>query len=462
MHERNQPQRELFDDYVRDFNTIGCVKKKWLKDLQAMDRILDDNPKITVLVAADLNRHVKSPVGAKAKLTGEQVLRLAVLKQLKGYSYRALEEHVNNTPFYRQFTRFYGGAIPDFSVMERAIKQIRAETWEAINQVLVGYAVAKKVEDGRRLRTDTTVIETDIAPPVDARLLSAGVRVLTRLMKYVRARRPDLAFPFASRTRRAKKRCYAIVMAKGRNVEQRRQRWYRDLLQVVEEVLAMARGCVEALRPLAAVGDIEAQAMLAEIEQYLGRCDKARQQCVRRVLQGEKVPAAEKIVSLFEEHTDIICRGKKQSPTEFGHKVLLTTGRSGLITHFAVVRGNPGDDQLVAPMLDDHVRQFGRAPEELTGDRRFHHAEAIARERLIERIALPKPGARNLLRRALEKSRWFKRLLRFRAGIEGIISTLMRAFGLKRCLWEGWPSFGSYVGLGVVTYNLRHLAWALT
>jgi IS5 family transposase len=388
-------------------------------------------------------------------------LRLAVLKQLKGYSYRALEEHVNNTPFYRQFTRFYGGAIPDFSVMERAIKQIRPETFEAINAVLVGYAVEKKVEDGQRLRTDTTVIKTDIAPPVDARLLADGVRVLTRLMKNVRESRPALRFPLANRARRAKKRCYAIVMAKGRNVEQRRQRWYRDLLQVVGEVLAMARGCVEALRPLAAVGDIEAQAMLAEIEQYIGRCDKAREQCVRRVLRGEKVPAAEKIVSLFEEHTDIICRGKKQSPTEFGHKVLLTTGQSGLITHFAVVRGNPGDDRLVEPMLDDHIRQFGSAPAELTGDRRFHYAETVAQEKGVERIALPKPGARNLLRRALEKSRWFKRLLRFRAGIEGIISTLLRAFGLARCLWEGWTSFCSYVGLGVVTYNLRHLAWAL-
>jgi IS5 family transposase len=314
-----------------------------------MDRILEDNPKITVLVQVDLNRHVKSPVDAKAKLTAEQALRLAVLKQLKGYSYRDLEEHVNNTPFYRQFTRFYGGAIPDFSdfgelsraVMERAIKQIRAETWEAINQVLVGYAVAKKVEDGRRLRTDTTVIETDIAPPVDARLLADGVRVLTRLMKRVRESRPAVAFPFANRTRRAKRRCYQIVMAKGPKAETRRQQWYRDLLQVVEEVLAMARGCAEALRPLAAAGDIEAQGFLAELEPYIGRCDKARQQCVRRVLRGEKVPAAEKIVSLFEEHTDpaspkrfaaasIICRGKKQSPTEFGHKVLFTTGRSGL------------------------------------------------------------------------------------------------------------------------------------
>ena len=166
--------------------------------------------------------------------------------------------------------------------------------------------------------------------------------------------------------------------AKGKNVEARRLRWYRDLLAVVEEVLAMARGCADVLRALAATGDIEASAMLQEIEPYIGRGEKARQQCV---LGGETVPAGEKIVSIFEDHTDIICRGKKQSPTEFAHKVLFTTGRSGLITHWEVVRGNPGDDALVGPMLDEHIGQFGRAPTELVGNRRFHHAEAVAREK---------------------------------------------------------------------------------
>ena len=461
MRERNQPQRELFDAYVQDFHTIGCVKEKWLKELKIIDRILEENPQITRLVQKDLNRGLRSPVGARPKLTAEQTLRMAVLKQLKGYSYRALEEHVDHTPFYRQFTRFYGQEIPDFTTIERAIKRIRSETWKAINDVLVGYAVGKKVEDGRRLRTDTTVIETDIAPPVDARLLNDAVRVLTRLMQQARERWPHRPFPFANRTRRAKKRCYQIVMAKGRNVQERRRRWYRDLLKVAEEVLTMAHACADVLRPLAGAGDVDALGLLEEIEQYIGRCDKAHDQCVRRVLNGENVPASEKIVSIFEEHTDIICRGKKQSPTEFGHKVLFTTGRSGLVTHYDVVRGNPGDDTLLEPMLDDSLRQFGSAPVEWTGDRRFHNAESVAREKGIERIALPKPGARNTLRRALERTRWFRRLMRFRAGIEGVISTLMRAFGFTRCLWKGWPSFRSYVGLGVFTYNLRCLAWAL-
>jgi IS5 family transposase len=461
MHARNQPQRELFDAYVEDFHMIGRVKEKWNKELKIIDHILEENPRITVLVEADLNRGLKSPVGARAKLTAEQTLRLAVLKQLKRYGYRALEEHVDRTPFYRQFTRIYGGAVPDFSTIERAIKRIRPETWQAIKDVLVGYAVEKKVEDGKRLRTDTTVITTDIAPPVDARLLNDAVRVLTRLMTRAREQWPQRVFRFANRTRRAKKRCYQIVMAKGKNVQERRQKWYRDLLKVVDEVLMMAGECAEMLRALADTGDIDAGGLLQEIEPYIDRCQKARSQCVRRVLHGENVPASEKIVSIFEEHTDIICRGKKQSPTEFGHKVLFTTGQSGLITHYAVVRGNPGDDALLEPMLNDHIQQFGAPPSELTGDRRFHNAEAVAREKGIERIALPKPGARNALRRALEKTRWFRRLMRFRAGIEGVISTLMRAFGFTRCLWKGWPSFQSYVGLGVVTYNLRCLASAL-
>lgn len=461
MHARNQPQRELFDAYVENFHTIGCVKEKWNKELKSIDRILEENPRITALVEADLNRDLKSPVGATSKLTAEQTLRLAVLKQLKRYGYRALEEHVDRTPFYRQFTRIYGAAVPDFSTIERAIKRIRPETWQAIKDVLVDYAVGKKVEDGKRLRTDTTVITTDIAPPVDARLLADSVRVLTRLMARAREQWPQRPFRFANRTRRAKKRCYQIVMAKGKNVQERRQKWYRDLLKVVDEVLTMAGECAAMLRALADAGDIDAMGLLQEIEQYIGRGEKARSQCVRRVLHGESVPASEKIVSIFEEHTDIICRGKKQSPTEFGHKVLFTTGRSGLITHYNVMRGNPGDDTLLDPMLKDHIQQFGAPPSELTGDRRFHNAEGVAREKGIEHIALPKPGARNALRRALERTRWFRRLLRFRAGIEGVISTLMRAFGFTRCLWKGWPSFQSYVGLGVVTYNLRCLAAAL-
>lgn len=461
MHEEIQSQRDLFDEYVRDFHQMSCVKEKHLEDLLAIDRILEANPRITALVAADLNRGVKSPAGANAKLTAEQTVRLAIVKQSKKWSYRMLEERVDQTPFLRQFTRFYGGVVPDFTTMDRAIKTIGPETWKAINDVLVEYAVEKKVETGATLRTDTTVIETDIAPPVDARLLNDTVRVLTRLMERAREACPQASFRFANRTRRAKRRAYQIVMAKGKNAATRRGAWYRDLLAVTAEVLAMARGCADALRPLADAGNLEAKGLLDEIELYLGRGEQARSQCERRVVGGEKVPATEKIVSVFEDHTDIICRGKTQSPTEFGHKALFTTGRSGLITHYAVVRGNPGDDTLVASMLEHHKERFGKAPRALTGDRRFYYAETVAREAGIEKIALPKPGVRNLLRRALEKSRWFRRLLRFRAGIEGVLSTLLRAFALKRCLWKGWPSFQSYVGLGVVAYNLRCLAHAL-
>ena len=165
MHAQMQSRRELFDVYVRDFHQMSGVKEKHLEELRAIDRILEAKARITALVAADLNRGLKSPAGARAKLTAEQTLRLAVLKQLKGWTYRELEERVDQTPALRLFARFYGGSVPDFSTIERAIKRIGPETWQAINDALVEYAVEKKVESGATPRTDTTVIETDIAPP---------------------------------------------------------------------------------------------------------------------------------------------------------------------------------------------------------------------------------------------------------------------------------------------------------
>jgi len=184
--------------------------------------------------------------------------------------------------------------------------------------------------------------------------------------------------------------------------------------------------------------------------------DQAR----RRVVEGEAVPADEKLLSLFETHTDIICRGKKGSAVEFGHKIAVGTGRSGLVTFYEVLDGNPGDNETLPRALAEHERLLGRVPERLTGDRRFYSRdnEEKALAAGVAQVALPKPGVLSRARAAFQKSKWFRRLMRFRAGIEGNLSTLLRGFGLKRCLWRGWQSFQSYVGLGVLAYNMRLLA----
>jgi IS5 family transposase len=305
------------------------------------------------------------------------------------------------------------------------------------------------------------VTETDIALPVDARLLNDSVRVMSRHLQRLREVAPQVAFRFHNHTRRAKKRAYQIVMGKGKNVEKRRRKLYEDLLKVQAKVRGYAEAAVAAVHADdTAANDVEVMACVVELERVRPLCERVWDQARRRVILGEALPADEKLVSIFQTHTDIICRGKKGSKTEFGHKVAYATGRSGLVTYYEVFDGNPGDNEVLDRALDDHARLFGRAPKHVTGDRRYHSQanERMAGEKGVERVALPKPGHLNKARKTLQKQPWFRRLLRWRAGIEGNLSTLLRTFGLKRCLWKGWESFRAYVGLSVLTYNLRLLA----
>ena len=207
-------------------------------------------------------------------------------------------------------------------------------------------------------------------------------------------------------------------------------------------------------------GNLVVMALLEELDHFLTLAAVVIDQCERRILNGEKVPASEKIVSLFEDHTDIIRRGKSSCPTEFGHKVNFATGKSGLITQYQVLQGNPGDNELLAGVLEKHKQQYGGMPVKLSADRRYFSAsnEFHAYEAGVKQVSICKPGYRSRQRIQIEKEQWFKKLQKFRAGIEGVISGLMRGLGLKRCLWKGWQAFKRYVGLSVVTFNLRKIA----
>jgi IS5 family transposase len=279
-------------------------------------------------------------------------------------------------------------------------------------------------------------------------------------MKRCREDAPGMHFSFHDRTRSSKKKCYQIVMTKGKNAKQKRKSLYRKLLAVSNEVFAMACKC---LKELETCPVLEAAARFDELERYVELAAVAIDQCERRVLKDEKVPAEDKIVSIFEDHTDIIKRGKSRCPTEFGHKISVVTGKSGLITQFEVLKGNPGDDSTLEGILNNHVRQYDRAPWHFSADRRYYSAknEDLLREKGVERVSIKKPGYRSEERKCFENQGWFKKLQKFRAGIEGIISGLMRGKGLKRCLWKGRRSFESYVGLSVVAFNLAKLAQLL-
>jgi IS5 family transposase len=451
MRERVVPQRSIFDQAIDLLISIFKPSRK----LKNMDIVIDANSDMVKAVHADLTKGLKD--SGRPGISAERILRSAILKQWKGYSYRELSERINDCVSFRWFTRFYSDAIPHYTALQRAIKSIEEQTWNRINEILVNYAKKKKLENGKSLRVDTTVVETNIAYPVDSRLLWDSIRVLTRIMETCRLVVPDLNFAFAKRTRRAKKCSYAIVMAKGPKAKHRRQKLYKDLLKVANEVFRMGIQCCEELMKNHHRQSVE---LYQQLDHYLTLFAVAIDQCERRVLKGEKVPASDKIVSIFEEHSDIIKRGKSQSPTEFGHKVLLTTGKSGLITQYETFRGNPDDSGMLPGVLTIHENQYGQAPDNLCGDRRFFSQdnETIAYGKGVKRVSICKPGSRSKHRIQIEKERWFKKLQRFRAGIEGIISAMMRGYGLKRCLWKGWEAFQSYIGLDVVTFNLHKIA----
>ncbi len=340
------------------------------------------------------------------------------------------------------------------------MRQISHKTWEAINDHVREFAREKKVENGRYMRADTTVTETNILYPADARLLWDGVRVLTRIMRKIKEQLPSVDFGFANRTRSAKRLCCKIVMVKGRDADKRRRKLYRKLIKVSNDVFKMASRCIKVLDDSP---DMVIQKQLDQLDKFLTLTAVAISQCERRVLHGEKVPAGHKIVSLFETHTDIVCRGKTQSPAEFGHKVSFFAGKSGLITQYEVLEGNPSDSDLFPGIIEKHERQYGKMPFHIAMDRRYYSKanEDFACGKGARRVSVHKPGCRSKERRKLEKERWFKNLQKFRAGIEGIISGLMRGLGLKRCIWKGFDAFKRYVGVSVVTFNIRKVALLL-
>lgn len=411
MHEREKSELDIFDEHYRSHLCFMKKNNPMLNELGAMDKLLDEMPEVLKKIQEDLNKGIKSQRGRESKINAEQSLRCAVLMIVRQYKYRELAYEVEGNLLYRQFTRFYGAEIPHFTTIERAIKSIGAETVEEINKALVGIGIKKNIEDGKSLRHDTTVVETNIAYPVDARLLNDSVRVITRLLEEIGECREEEIGRFRNQTRRSKKRAYQIVVGKGKNIEKRRKDLYRDLLKVQRSVRGEASLLLgylpEAIIP-------KEKKLCVQIEEVLTLSKQIYEQAYRRVIKGESVSADEKLVSLFETHTDIICRGKKGSKVEFGHKVDIGTGRSGLIVRYEILEGNPGDNEILERVLDDHKQLFGKAPRDLTTDRRYFSAanEAMAREKGVQNIAMPKPGKLSGVRKAIQNSNWFRRLMR--------------------------------------------------
>jgi IS5 family transposase len=324
-----------------------------------------------------------------------------------------------------------------------------------------------KLTRGRKLRTDGMVVETNIHHPTDSSLLADGVRVLSRLVKRAKAVLQDTtqlaADTCRDRNRSARNAARRINEAARRRSEAAKasvQGAYRHLVRITRTSVAQAKRVLAALEGHT---DKQAQKVKASLEQFIPRVEQVVEQTRRRVFGGEKVPASEKFVSIFEPHTDIICRGKANEPVEFGHKVWLDEVEGGIVSNYRILKGNPPDSHQWQPSLDHHVELFGRPPYQASADRGVYSApnEAYAERIGVKRVILPQPGHKSEARRQHERQRWFKRGRCYHAGIEGRISVLTRKHGLDRCLYHGEDGFGRWVGWGIIAGNLTGMGATL-
>jgi IS5 family transposase len=432
--------------------------------LKAIADFLDQHGAIVHRVRRDLLRGLKKPRTGRTGLTAPQVLRSMILMRVKNWDYRELRERIADGYTLRHFTNFNSQRVPQHDAFNRAFNRLTPDTLQAVNDAVIHAAVSLGLEDGTKLRVDTTVVETDVHHPTDNTLLWDSVRVLTRLVRKLDGVLPAGVGPFTNRTRCARRRMQEIQRMTATERRRRQVRTYRALIRVTEQVIAEARAVVTRtvrVRGLDLITQVAVAALRAEIARHCELGTRVVSQARRRVLQGEQVPTEEKLYSIFETHTDLIKRGKVLKPVEFGHKVFLAESGRGLITQYRVLSGNPADQLHVKPSLDRHTALFDSAPQLYSSDRGFFNEanlQTCQRAGVILTCIPQSGGKRSPEREALEKSRAFKRGQRFRAGIEGRISVLFRGRGMKRALVEGREHFELFVGAAVLANNLMVIA----
>ncbi len=411
------------------------------RELNRMSLWLDSHPEMLDLVANDIRSRLGSPRGRRG-LSMDSILRCAILKQYRQVDYRTLAFYLKDSVSFQLFARVQAGKVPEKSTLQRLISGINASTWEALQCCLLADAKAQDVERGEVIRVDATATDTAILEPSDSGLLYDSVRVMVRLLKAAQ-KLGDVAFH--NHKRQAKRRRHAIMNARTND---RRRPLYENLLKVTLNTL---RYLDEAYKTLEKQSDT--QVWRTDVAHYRPLIMQVIAQTQRRVINGERVPAEDKIFSLFESHTDIIVKGQRS--VQYGHKLTLSSGVSGLVLDVFVEDGNPADSGCLIPLLERHKARYGRPPHQLAADGGYASAANLndAKDMGVKHVAFHKRVGLSV--EAMTGDVWLYRKLRnFRAGIEAIISYLKRCFGLGRCNWKGLEHFKAYVQSAVFTHNL--------
>ena len=448
MRIQSMSQRYFDFSESSSLKVVNDYRQKYL----GLSKLLDANPQLIELAHEDWARLLSdSDEGRRAKFTTEQLLRALIVKFIEQCSYRKTIVLIDISEFLRHFVRLQPGRTMDFTLLSRAFCFLSTETVETMNHVLNEYAVGQEKITGTKQRLDSTVYEANIHYPTDSSLLWDSFRTLTRLIRCLQQELPKLGLDHRFHDKKIKKLYTFIgrnISSKSKGTRREVKTRYRLLIQRVRWIYTVGQAALD--RAEAAGYEVPALA------HYLPLVRRVVDQADQRVLQGIQLTADEKLYSLFEAHTELIKRGKAGKAIEFGHKVLLAQTGEKFIHHYEVMAKRCEDQDLLQPALNAHRTLFGKYPEVLAADKGFYESMRTINslEKDIQTVSIAKKGRRTQAEEAREKSDSFREGQRFRAGVEGSISVLKRAFNLDRCLFKGFKNYAASVGLAVLCHNL--------
>lgn len=450
-------QRNFADGFIAE--AVGDLWEPWMRHA---DQALEDDALLLIIQQELAKRCRKSKTRGRKATPADVVLRMLLLKHVRDWSYETLSREVRANLVYREFTRIGGEKVPDDRTMGNLARQLGPEAIEKLHRRVVEIAQENKIATGRKMRVDTTVVETDIHYPTDSTLLGDGVRVLTRIMKKVTTVAGKAGTQMRDRSRSVKLKVLAIARASRNKTEQGRQKMknaYIKLLEVTSRVAGQARKFSSEIAGGVKRGNLSVLAKARQqLDEMIPRVRQVLRQTRERVLRGN-TQAEGKLLSVFETHTEVIRKGKANKPNEFGKLVLIQEAENQIVTHYKVCEQRPADATLLEGCLEQHVEQFGQAPKQVAADPGFFSAanESRAEEMGVSRVSIPSHDTRSPARKQRQKQPWFKKLQKWRTGCEGRISVLKRRHGLRRSLYKGPDGIRRWVGLGVIADNVIHI-----
>jgi IS5 family transposase len=450
-------QRNFADSFIAE-----AVEDLWEPWMRQADRALEDDALLLIIQQELAKRCKKSKTRGRKATPVDVLLRMLLLKHVRDWSYETLSREVRANLVYRDFTRVGGEKVPDDRTMGNLARQLGPEVIEKLHCRVVEIARENKIATGRKMRVDTTVVETDIHYPTDSSLLGDGVRVLTRIMKKVTAVAGNAGTRMRDRGRSAKLKVLAIARASRNKTEKGREKMkkaYLQLLEITSRVAGQANKFSREIANRVKQGNLSVMNKAKkQLDEMIPRVQQVLRQTRERVLRGN-TKAEGKLLSIFETHTEVIRKGKAHKPNEFGKLVLIQEAENQIVTHYQVCEQRPADATLMVGCLVQHVERFGRTPEQLAADPGFFSAanESKAEQMGVKRVSIPSHDTKSPARKQRQKQPWFKKLQKWRTGCEGRISVLKRRHGLRRSLYRGPDGIQRWVGLGVIADNVIHI-----